>query len=249
MAHQKTFDSVKAHIEEVRLSGIAPPGQLAYITSCLILRSFLGLEWLERHVMGNTAPTDFFCNDCANEARSNAHKLRVIHLAEMLVNLKEVPNFGSVLKGLQEGPKVEPSFAELEAGKILAIFKVPFRFVVPSGVAGSDYDIQIKMGHEYVCADVKCRLETTAECEDTLFGVLNRAVTKQLPRDKPGAFFIRVPQSWNVDGRQDRHLEIFHRIANRLYGQTQRVVSVVFYFSLALDFDGNTAPIMLLKAT
>lgn len=251
MADPKTTASLEAIIVEARTMSIE--GQrmdqlwLAYTVAGKVLRDILGLEWLERHVLGKEAPTDFFRNDWATDARRTVHMLRVIHLAEMLLNLRQAPGSVHVMKRLQEGGDIESTFAELEVGKLLFIYRVPFRFVVPKEIKGSDYDIELKVGEYLVCADVKHRLETTPEGEDTLLKLLSRAANRQLPADKPGAFFVSLPQSWNQDGQQDRHLQTFESIAHRLWGITRRVVSVVFYFSLALDFEGDTAPIILIS--
>jgi hypothetical protein len=61
-------------------------------------------------------------------------------------------------------------------------------------------------------------------------------------------FFVKLPQSWNQEGADDSHIQAMERVSNRFFRQTQRVVSVKFYFSLAIDFGGkHTAPIYLLK--
>src|SRR5262249_53264970 len=72
-----------------------------------------------------------------------------------------------------------------------------FKFVTPTGVKGKDYDVGIEYtdGRE-ACADAKCRLEGTELRADTVKNSLNKARSNNLPPDKPGIIFVKVPQTW-----------------------------------------------------
>jgi hypothetical protein len=220
-----------------------------YMTGLMLLRNFVGPEWMEKHVTGKTAPTVFFKNDWATEERRNTHKVRVIHLAEFLINLQFVPNFRELLIRLKGG-SIEPTFAELEVGKLLLLNRVPFRFVKTTGKKGADYDLELNLNGIIVCADTKCKLETTSRGIDTVLASLKTA-RGQLPDDKPGMVFVKVPQSWNPDGTDDGHRKDMKEIANAFfvgrgaYKGTKHVVAVNFYFSLALEFPAGTIPVLL----
>jgi len=247
MAPQKALDSLADLIAHART--INPPDQLslAYYVAGVILSNTIGIEWMHRHVMGYSAPTKFFRNSRTTASDRVVHMARVIQLAEMLFNLQRVPGIRSIVHVLRTESDVEARFAELEVGKLLALYKTPFHFVTPSGTKGKDYDIEVKLNAGPVCVDVKCKLESTPEGEAALLRTLKNAASKQLPSDRPGAFFVKLPQSWNADGMQFRHFESFDRITNDLYRNSGRVVSVVFYFSLSLDFADMTAFIFAAK--
>ena len=220
----------------------------SYFVSMIVLQQFLGQEWLDKHVTGTAAPTDFLQNDWSTPTRKNTHVLRVIQLAELLLNLQYVPNFREVLGQLKKD-NIEATFAELEVGRLLVINRAPFRFVKKTGKIGSDYDIELILDGVTICADTKCKLETTARGIDTVIDSL-RTARRQLPNDKPGMAFVKVPQTWNPKGDDDSHLKDFEEIAKQFflgrgaYKGTQHIVAIGFYFSLALEFE-NTMGIIL----
>jgi len=206
-----------------------------YVVSGWICMGFLGVPWTEAHVMSDSAPTNFFRNSKSKERWIGS--LRATHLAEMLVNLRHVGGFDKVIKMIKEGD-IEAGFAELEVGKLLAINSRQFRFNVPSGIKGKDFDLEIKFGDITACADTKCKVEDTERSKKTLLHSLH-AAQKQLPGDRPSIIFVKLPQTWNPDGQDDSHLSAMQEVCDEFFRGTGRVVSVVFYFSLALDFAEN----------
>ena len=93
--------------------------------------------------------------------------------------------------------QVEATFAEFDFARFLYIHDIVFKFVTPIGMTGKDYDFGIVYadGRE-ACADAKCRLEGTDIRADTVRNSLNKARTNNLPPDKPGIVFVKVPQTW-----------------------------------------------------
>jgi hypothetical protein len=217
---------------------------LSYGVAMRVLIAFLGIEWAERHVMGSSSPTDFFKNDWSNETRRNMHLMRVVHLADMLLNLQYAPNFTSVLGQLKRGD-IEPTYAELEAAKLLYWSGVPFRFVHPSG-HGRTHDLELSWAGHNVCADTKCRIETSERSYKTTLDRLSSNIN-QLPPSTPGMFFVRLPQSWNADGRDISHMSEMQSLADAFFRGTRRVVALVFFFSLAVEFEQFTAPVILMR--
>jgi hypothetical protein len=223
---------------------------LCVVTAMMIVKEFLGLDWMQRHVTGTGAPTDFFKNDWSTEARANMHKLRLIYLAEFLINLQFVPNFKELLAKFKENDLIEATFAELEVGRIIFLNRVPFRFVRATGKKKSDYDLELCVGGIATAADTKCKLETTSRSVDTVLGSL-KAARSQLPDDKPGMIFVKVPQTWNPSGTDDGILKDMREISDAFfigrgaYKGTKHVVAVNFYLSLALEFDPGTFGVML----
>lgn len=216
----------------------------AYHVACRILIAYLGTQWVDRNVMSLEAPTDFFQNDCATVDRQHIHTVRVVELAEMLLNLQAVRGFDTVLKKLHDD-SVEAGFAELETGRLLAASRVPFRFIEATGVKGADYDLEIIYAGEVVCADTKCKMETTERGISTLVNSL-RVARSQVPKDRPGVIFVKTPQTWNPDGRDDSLLKDFERASAAL--GSERIVAVYFYNSLTLNFGPHSVGAVIVKS-
>ena len=205
--------------------------------------SFLGLEWVETHVMAKAAPSDFFRNDLSSRDRQDLQSIRVIRLAEMLHNLQYTSGFAKVLQVLKSD-SVEASYAELEVAKLLAWKGQPFRFVTPRGVRGEDYDLEILVNGQIVCADTKCKLETTPRTDQTLYETL-REGRKSVPPDKPGILFVKLPQTW-IDTFDDS-AQILERVCKRYFSNTGRIVSVKFYFQLTMSESDGVGSIYMSK--
>jgi hypothetical protein len=237
--------SLEQLIAESRASvPMSDAGLLAYFVAMKILTGFLGLEWMEKYVMGKTAPTDFLKNDASTVERVGMHKIRVIHLAEMLYNLRIVQGFRKIVEMIKGGD-IEAAFAELEVSRLVLLSGRPFRFVEPTGTRGENYDLEILFGKEKACADTKCKLETTEADDATIYGALHDA-RDQLPKNEPGIFFVKLPQTWNPGG-MNLHTDAMERAANKFWRNTGRIVSVKFYFSLALEIPEGTAPVLIIK--
>jgi hypothetical protein len=100
-------------------------------------------------------------------------------------------------------------------------------------VKGEDYDfgIQYADGRE-ACADAKCRLEGTEMRAETVKNSLTKARTKNLPADKPGVIFVKVPQPWLEDETVRRGI---YATVESFLRNTERVVSVVIYAIYSLE--------------
>ena len=81
--------------------------------------------------------------------------------------------------------------------------------------------------------DAKCKLETTEDGENTLFNTLQGG-RKQLPEDRPGALIVKLPQTWDVEAKHLKK-DAMEKATMRFFKNSERVVSVGFYFSLALE--------------
>jgi hypothetical protein len=99
-------------------------------------------------------------------------------------------------------------------------------------VKGKDYDFAIEYadGRE-ACADAKCRLEGTEMRADTVQNSLSKARSNNLPPDKPGSIFIKVPQTWLE--REDVRRGIY-AVVEKFLRNTERVVSVVVYTTVVM---------------
>jgi hypothetical protein len=68
--------------------------------------------------------------------------------------------------------------------------------VKPTGVTGTDYDVDIIYPNGlHVCGDAKCKVEGTDFNVKSIGYSLSKA-RKQLPDDRPGIVFVKIPPRW-----------------------------------------------------
>jgi hypothetical protein len=104
---------------------------------------------------------------------------------------------------------------------------INFEFVVPTGVKGGDYDYAITYSDgRKVCADTKCRIEGQELRIETIEGTLNHARKHNLPRDKPGVVFLKLPPEAYTNPASR---EAIPKVINKFLASTERIVSVVTY--------------------
>jgi hypothetical protein len=131
---------------------------------------------------------------------------------------------------------IDGTYAELDFGRMLYLYRAPFRYVVASGIAENDYDIELRCPNGMTaCGDAKCKLETTIFSKNTLDQALEKA-RSQLPKTRPGIIFMKLPLTW---------LEIPYLLqscietAADFLRTTERVVSVKYYSThIAVVDDG-----------
>lgn len=191
-----------------------------------IISHFLGEPWLNKHVGPDAPATSIFKYREWTPPTVHVQTYRVIDLAESLFNLQGIKGMDECVDIMKTAVNPEDSLAEIHIAKMLFINDWDFRFVVRSGVRGQDYDFEIQYRGQIICGEAKCKIKSTPmstkAIESTLQGNRN-----QLPADKPGVFFVKVPQQW----LQEPH---FARTINQgahdfLSHGTGRVISIVFY--------------------
>lgn len=218
---------------------------LTYLVAQSVIVSALGIDWVRSYIHSDSPPSDFFKNNRTDQDGFDTHVMRVVHLGEMIVNFQNCRGIEKVVEMLRVGD-VEAAFAELEVAKVLAFYGRSFRFVDPIGKKGSDYDLEVEFDQHWACADTKCKLETTSESLSTLRDSLEQA-RRQLPADRPGVVFVKAPHTWSALDKGTSHTDIFKDVTRRFFATTQRVVSVVFYFSLAVPFGSAVGQVYLLS--
>jgi hypothetical protein len=127
---------------------------------------------------------------------------RIVTLAELLVNLQEVPGFEWCL-GEVRTDSVESGLAKLAAAGMLRRRAIPFHFVVPRGHLGQDYDAEALIGATRVAIEMKAKVEGREPSSSSVLETLRRA-RDQFPQDTPNVVFLRVPGAWgeSSEGRQ-----------------------------------------------
>ncbi|MGJ5180764.1 hypothetical protein ACQR16_26380 [Bradyrhizobium oligotrophicum] len=218
-----------------------PDGQteaLALATG--VLRVFLGSEWVERHVISDNSKKGFLSVKEDDPIRREISFFRLMDLAEMLWNLQRIPGFDECIWRMRNGD-IEGTLAELNVGRMLYLNKIPFRFVIPQGVKKKDYDFDIICPNgQVVCADAKCKIDETSFSEGGIREAF-RVARGQLPNDKPGIIFVKVPEHYLSDPSfQDKSIEL----AQRFLGGASRIASVKYYVE-PIRFSANVMRIDL----
>lgn len=199
-----------------------------------IVRKFLTNKWANRHIVPGGGKPGFLTIDESTPTRRDATFYRIIDLAEILINLQDVPGFDDCLGGLRKGD-LEGTYAELDLGRMLYSYRVNFRYIRRHGVRGEDYDVEIIYPDGVVaCTEAKCKVETTDFGADTVRNSLNQACG-QLPTNLPGIAFVKVPQNWMPHPTFGRELR---RVAREFLADNPTVVSVKYYVS-HLTFEGE----------
>jgi hypothetical protein len=202
-----------------------------------VIHEFLGKEWLNKNLFAHALrpdlarPFGFLELDFATDEIRENKSLRIFDLAEILLNLQLIEGFDDCLKRLRDADaeQVESTFAELQVGKLLYIHDVNFRFVPQTGEKGADYDYDVEFaGGWKAAAEAKCRIESQSINPKAVKSLLDQA-RKQLPENKPGIIFVKVPQHWFV-ARNEMAAEL-RAITREFLRGTGRVVSVKFYVS------------------
>jgi hypothetical protein len=219
------METARSFPQEVR----DDPARLTFTLAVTVIRHFFGQRWCEDHIIqdaANSRPAGFLRIDYTPGFQGERKTSRILDFAETLFNLQNVVGFDDRVEQMRTA-EVEAAFAEFDFGRFLYLHDIAFKFVTPSGVKGKDYDCAIEYadGRE-ACADAKCRLEGTAVRAETIRNSLNKARGNNLPADKPGIIFVKVPQSWleRADVRKAAY-----SVVNDFLRNTERIVSVVVY--------------------
>ena len=88
-------------------------------------------------------PDGFLRIDYTPGPKGEKKTSRMLDFAENLFNLQHVEGFDDRVTQMRSG-SIEATFAEFDFGRFLYIHDIDFKFVMPSGVAGKDYDYRIR---------------------------------------------------------------------------------------------------------
>lgn len=201
-----------------------------------IIKLYLGEQWLLRHVAPETqSPGPLTIRGAIAEQK--LARVRIVDLAEMLFNLCRIRGFADCINRMKTADSPEPSLAELHIGKMLFANGWPFSFVVPRGKRGDNYDLRISYKNMTVCADVKCKIESQVPDSKSITNTLKHSRT-QLPADKAGVFFVKIPQTWMIHKGWEK---VSVQGAADFFSQgSGRVTSVAFYLE-PIHLFGNIA--------
>jgi hypothetical protein len=195
----------------------------SYWLAIAVIKNYLGEPWVLEH-MNPEGPTDGFLRQTEISPQLEAKRsFRVVDLAELLYNLQSVAGVSNCIDRMLQGV-IEPTYAEFDLGRMLFLHAVDFRYVVPSGKKGTDYDVEISYNEgARVCADAKCKIEATQFSEKSVLNTLADA-RKKLPKELPSVIFLKVPPAW-----LPQYGEELIRLSETFLRGTGRVVSVKIY--------------------
>jgi hypothetical protein len=150
--------------------------------SVAVIKYFFGEEWIEEHLSPQRAADGFLRVVPGEAADTQISAFKIVDFAELLYNLQDIPGFYVCIDRIRRGT-LEPTYAELDLGRMLYCGGVEFRFVEPQQQKGLDYDIEIRLPDGVlVCADAKCKVDSTDFSVDTVRRSLEKART-QFPTD------------------------------------------------------------------
>jgi hypothetical protein len=223
------METARSFPPEVRADQV----RLTFTMAVTIICHFFGKQWYLNNILQDAAhsrPAGFLRLDFTPGLEGERKTSRILDFAETLFNLQHIEGFDDRVDQMRAG-QVEATFAEFDFARFLYIHDIPFKFVTPTGMKGKDYDFGIEYadGRE-ACADAKCRLEGTEIRAETIKNSLNKARTNNLPPDKPGIVFVKVPQTWF----EEVDKEICTVVEGFLRG-TERIVSVVVYTTVTME--------------
>lgn len=225
---KKAFDDLP---ERARQNGQTESLALA----CGVVRGFLGEKWFEQHIDPNSKAKGYLTIDESDVYKQELSFFKIMDLAELLYNLQHIEGFDDCINRIKGGA-IEATYAELDFGRLLHYHLIPFRFVIARGILGADYDFEIMYPNGVIaCADAKCKIEATQFGDKTILNALQQART-QLPKNRPGIIFVKMPQHWMRD--EDSFVATTVAVARRFLSSTKRIVSVKFYVS-PLSFSEN----------
>jgi hypothetical protein len=120
---------------------------------------FLGTDWVRKYADPHCAKKRSIFTLVESPLRDKHRAVsNYFHLAEDLYNLQTVLGFDECIERFRNGD-IESGFAELEFGGMLRRNGISFRYVVPVGTLGRDYDVEILHPRQLkICADAKCKI-------------------------------------------------------------------------------------------
>jgi hypothetical protein len=218
--------------------------RLTFTLAVTVIRHFFGKQWCEDHIIQDAAesrPAGYLRIEYTPGYEAAKKASRVLDFAETLFNLQNIEGFDDRVEDMRTA-EVEAAFAEFDFARFLYIHEIAFKFVKPKGVKGQDYDFGIEYGDgRKACADAKCRLEGTEMRAETVRNSLAKARTSNLPPDKPGVVFVKVPQPWLEDDSIRRGI---YTVVEDFLRNTGRVVSVIIYATYTIELTERTMMLM-----
>ena len=209
------MDSEIGSVDETGLSNLraewherfpnSPSAMLEYGVAWDVITTILGREWLVRNLPHASRDPYLRVADEEGTLEAFIHQARVTQLAQHLFEAQPVENFAPMARKLR-GRSLVGAAAELRVAHLFCVNGRRFRFVVPSGERGSDYDLVVTYEAAEVAVEIKTKDDETPYRRKSFERTLSKAVS-QLPVQGPGVAIVHVPRSWPVDATFAREAE------------------------------------------
>jgi hypothetical protein len=214
---------------------VTNPELRLYMASARAISNYLGPNWGETYVLNGPLKAPFLRLHRELGLLDLRHVRRIISLAEMLFNLQTVEGIEGRMAQICNDD-IEATIAELEVARLLYWSKIPFRFIIPRGVKGLDYDIEIILPWTKVACEMKCKIDSTDLNEKTMKETLNQA-RSQIPTTMPGVIFVKIPERWIFD---EKIAHVMRNTLDKFFRNSGRVATVFFLWEELHDrADGN----------
>jgi hypothetical protein len=183
-----------------------------------IFHNFLGDAWVNEKLLSGSARGDFFKAASRDEVGYKSQE-RAHSIAEILFNFQRVDGFGYLIKRLKS-EDVESVAAEVQAATFVYSSGFHFRF------REERWDLDIFLPDGRVAAgEIKCKIETTPLASKTVRDALSKA-RSQLPNDRPGFVFVKIPESWSTSSELPDDLL---SAVNAIFRQSRRISTIIFW--------------------
>jgi len=213
-------------------AGRADADFVTYGLATEVLRFFFGNAWTNENVFSvitDVSPShrsgrEFFKTESTDKDEQFRHMQRVTTLGELVFNLQGIEGIRQRL-ALMQNDNLEAALGECECAALLSPPEFMFRFVVPTGIKGQDYEGEVLTAAErVVCCEIKSKSEQTEANPNSLWRTLDHA-RQQLPKGKPGIIMIKIPEVWV---KQQETQSVIAAAVQRVCRQSHRVVAVVY---------------------
>lgn len=193
----------------------------------------------------NDRPLTYLRSGWANAVELQQHEIRVVQLAELLYNLQTVPGITHIYRRIISDPlQIEATVLELSGLSMLWRARIPFRIIHTGADQGLNYDCELTLpGGETAYCEMTCKVEGSSFDTERFRSKLNEE-RGQLPADRCGVIFLKIPDAWVVDLAIMRQLE--PTITNFL-AKTSRVADVVLYTDGIITAHDGSAHITAVK--
>jgi len=220
----------------------APPIARLYALGAEVLIHLIGERWVQDNVFGK-APLDNFLR-FNSDIREDGfkHADRVVSIAEMLFHFQGIEGIKQRIADIGSS-SVEDTVGELEGAKLLYRSNIPFRFVIPTGRRGEDFDVKaFATDGTGINCEMKTKPAETVLSPETVWNTLNNN-RNQLPKGYAGIMFMKIPEAWIS---QSEITQIISSALNRFFRGTDRVASVVLHWEEWL-FTSNGPAMRIVK--
>lgn len=199
-------------IEDLRRIGLSSPEVLSLA--------------LAQSVIINTLGGDFWAKECTTFGKkqdffASKGNVRIIHLAHMLWSLKNQEGFTEFVHNKYKDD-FEGTYYEVTAAHWFSKNSKSIRFVVESGVKGSDFDIEVRDFSIYGSLNVEVKAKQTDFSTEKQIINKFKKTRSQLPRDGNGVIFCKINLSQSISQEE------LIQAAQRFLRSTNRISFIIY---------------------